>query len=242
MIKKLSKLAGYYRMLDKEPDNYECYQANDSEVLKEAKVLHANVYFSKGYVKPDEINEEGILHAEGDPYQKFAHYFVVRRVDTQKVVALGRLIYAPPDTVLADFQMLTHMALFEEEKPRILRHGVKHALEVSAVVKAPGESSLAVLLLYREMWRFSLQNKCQVWLMACNSNLFTSLKTLFGSALHQVGPRQPFRNHQFVPAMVELEPAYKILSRNSAPRRLFRNPVQHKLAAFFMRDLPPISG
>lgn len=238
MIHQIRSLLRYYRMINNGDDRYECRLVDETSLLQGAQQLHAAVYLAKGYVRPEEINENGILHVEGDPYQEHAYYFTVKNKQTNQLAASARLIYAPANSTLADFQTLTHLKLFDEARSILAKYKADDCLEVSALVRVQNENSLAVLMLYREMWQFTLKQGHRLWLMSCNANLYTRLRFLFGNALQPIGPKQSFRNHMFIPVMIEIESSLNNLLRNSYSRNPIDRALKRRLVRFFLNGVP----
>jgi len=238
MIKKLKYLRRFYGDLANENDRYRCVTVTEASELLEAQRLHARVYRDKGYVKDDEIGLDGTLHEIGDPYKNHAHYFAVKRLGTNKIVASSRLIYAPKGQTLKDFQTFTHLNIWSKVTKHLLsNYNASECLEVSALVKIRGESLLPVLMLYREMWQYSLNNGCKIWLMSCNAELFSRLKLLFGDAVQAAGPPQHFRNFTFVPATLEIEPSLVHLAVSMKSLNPVKRHISRRIVRFFLSNL-----
>jgi len=178
-----------------------------------------------------------VIGEKEDPYQGHSRYFIVERSDgeTKRVVASSRLILSDPTKGHQSFQTYRHQKLNSIAATAIERTKPEQCAEVSGLVKEPGENTIVTLMLYREMWRFSLKKKHELWLMSCDANLYKRLKLLFGNALIQAGEKTYFKGHEIVPVILEVPAS---LQRVKEIRHL--NPVkqqlQQKLVKFFLKD------
>jgi len=238
MLKKLSYNLALFRDLGTEPKELRAHEVIDTNRLNSAKELHAKIFHARGFVKDTDLIKQGrVIGEKEDPYQGHSRYFIVERSDgeTKRVVASSRLILSDPTKGHQSFQTYRHQKLNSIAATAIERTKPEQCAEVSGLVKEPGENTIVTLMLYREMWRFSLKKKHELWLMSCDANLYKRLKLLFGNALIQAGEKTYFKGHEIVPVILEVPAS---LQRVKEIRHL--NPVkqqlQQKLVKFFLKD------
>ena len=228
----------YVWLLLASSSDLECNLITDEAMLHEAKLLHANTYIRKGYVTREVLDARGLLSKEEDPYQDHSVYFAVTSRRSGKVVAASRLIVAPPETSLSEFQTLAHMQLFDRSADNLSIHATSSAVEVSALVKDTGASSRAVLMLYRAMWQHSVAHRHSLWLFTCNAELYKRLEYLFGDAIEKLGPNQKFHGHDFVPAALDVSESIGAFARGAKSTSPSRRIITKRVAKFFVRGLP----
>jgi hypothetical protein len=202
--------------------------------------LHASVYHARGYVQDEDLvgKAKYIGHKE-DPYQRHAQYFVVEREldGVRQVVATARLIYADPNKGYQSFQTIVHQPIYEKYSKMIHELDPDKYGEISALVKLPGEDTKVTIMLYREIWHYTLSHGYSKLLMSCDARLFQSLKILFGDSLVKIGDAKYFKGHNVVPAMLDITSSVDNLLKVSRYNPLKRH-LQLKVVKFFLRGLP----
>ena len=207
----------------------------DSEDFIAAKKLHASVYLAKDFVSESDL-EEDIIHHRSDPHQNHAEYFVVKRRNV--VVAVARqIVYKGVGEHHESYPVLSKAIIFERSRQRIISHHPKEIVEISALVKMKGESSIVPLLLYRALWRHSYKKKHRLWIMACDVRLYERLKILFGATLTRIGQRTPYKGGDVIPVAIDLPRAYnyvrKLASTSSGMRPMS---VKRRAAKFMLKE------
>lgn len=178
---------------------------NDDHVLS-AQRLHASVYLARGFVQSDEVGDDGRLTLSADPHQRHAEYFVVvNNEDRTSVRAVARMIRADREKGFDSFPILAMSHIYKRDREEIMQYSPQQCVEISALSKTLGESSLAPLLLYREMLYESLRRGDKLWLMACDVRLYRRLKLLFGSAIKQIGEVTSYYGGDVVPSKLSVE-------------------------------------
>lgn len=173
---------------------------HDTETLQQAKRLHASVYLARDYITNDDIRD-GIMHERADPYQNHASYFVVKKQG--RVIATARQIIHIDGRAHHDiFPTLKETAVHERSRRHIVKLPVERIVEISALVKQPGESSIVPLVLYRAMWHHSL-SRHSLWIMACDMRVYDRLKVLFGPAVRVIGKKTYYMGSYVMPVMLE---------------------------------------
>lgn len=189
--------------------SYKVYKLNSEHTddLMAAKKLHAEVYLSKGFIDRKDIRDE-MIHDMSDPHQHHAEYFVVKKGG--EIVGLARQIaYKGGGLHHESFPVLKKGLLYETQRNAILALHPSEIVEVSALVKKTGESSVVPLILYRALWRHSIEQGHQLWIMACDPRLYDRLSILFGPALHRIGDLSPYPGAPTIPVAVSIEESLK---------------------------------
>lgn len=238
MLKIIRQARRYRKLFESETvGRYIVEIANSETYLSAAKRLHARVYYFAGYLTARDINGDGHISLEHDPHQQHSTYFVVRYKDNpDKIAAAARQINATKEAHLS-FQTVRDLQLYKDARRAILDIAPDKVVEISALVKGRGVDSLPVLLLYRKMWQYSLEQGHEIWLMACDEKLYKRLKFLFGGALVRVGDAEFYKGHRVVPCVLEVKrslSAVQNFRRSHALRSLFTT----RLIGFFLHGIP----
>jgi hypothetical protein len=196
-----------------------------------AERLHASIYVARGYIKAGELTDDGRLDQDVDPHKEASTYFVVKN-SSGEVVAAARQISG-------HLNLPTYkMDLFPNARQKLDRVAPGRLVEISGLVKVPGESSIAALMLYRAMWQYSIMQGHKVWLMACDEDFFPRLVFLFGKAVQKAGEPVHYLGSQTIPAMVDVTLSFEQLVGQT---RHF-NPLQRRLhqamVKFFLHGMP----
>ncbi len=230
----------YYRQLSTEVPGLRTVIVTRPEQLSAAKELHARTYRALDFVTDEDLTSDGLRIGPGkDPYQAHAQYFSVQgsRDGVLRTVATVRIINADPGQGLKSFPVYVTQALYPEY--RRLLEGLDPAAcgEISALVRQPGVSGKAALMLYRAVWHYSLSQRYDLLLVACDTRLYRRCKMIFGASWNRIGPDGDIWNHHVVPVMIDipnsLDEALKLSRVNPVRRR-----IKIKALEFFLRGLP----
>jgi N-acyl-L-homoserine lactone synthetase len=126
---------------------------------------------------------------------------------------------------------VAHRGVIEKTDPSTIA-------EVSGLVKEPGESSVAVYMLYRAMWQYSLTKNIRLWLMSSDERLYNRLTAVFGDKITRIGPGGYFKGHQVVPVMLDIQGSLDRLLVLGSRRHIIQRNLQRYLIKFFLRGLP----
>jgi hypothetical protein len=238
MISHLKRVRRYSQLLRDNHIDYTALFADTAALVRDAQKLHGSVYLDRGYLKAEDLRLDGTIRAHEDPYQQRSHYFVVIKNDTKSTVAAARLIHGGDKPTHESFQTYTNLTLDKSGKKLIRQYDPSKSAEISGLVKARGENTIAVLMLYRLMWQTSISRGYRLWLMSCDVKLYTKLNFLFGNALTAIGPQQHYRGHEVIPCMLNIDQStlaliHAVQSLNPLKRLLGR-----RLARFFLHDIP----
>ena len=237
MIKQTLK---YYRQLNTEIPGLRTVIVKYPEQLSAAKELHARIYRALDFVTDADLTSDGLyIGPVKDPYQAHAQYFSVQgfRDGAPHTVATARIIQADPGQGLKSFPAYVTQELYPEYR-RLLEGADPAACgEISALVREPGVSGKAALMLYRAVWHYSLDQRYQLLLVACDTRLYRRCKMIFGASWIRIGPDGDIWNHPVVPVMIDipnsLDEALKLSKVNPVKRRM-----KMKALEFFLRGLP----
>lgn len=211
---------------------YEAKLLESPSDIEAAKKLHAETYLRHGYITQNDVRE-GIMHSTSDPYQFHAHYFGVIDRENGEVVAVARQIYNKGSAKLPVFKHILLYKTYSHIHP-------SQTVEISAFVKKKGVDSRALLLLFHTMLQHSKLEKHSYWLIACDTYIYSRLKTLFGPVLKKIGPKTFYMGSMVIPAEINIDkvPRYlKLGYQLSLPplrqlRRFlfssFTNPIEKK--------------
>lgn len=213
---------------------------NLGEEIIAAQKLHAEVYLRRGFIEKKDIHGGRMTH-KADPHQQHALYFVVKKSKqdgTKQIVATARQIYHHPDKGFLSFPVVERANLNLEMLKSLVSHNPEKCVEISGLAKHRDTSSATVLLLYRAMWHYSLEQKHQLWVMACDVRLYRRLRLLFGPAIKQIGEETPYRGGNVIPAMLNPQEALTEFIRISRRRALMFGISRKVLIGFFIDGLP----
>ena len=230
----------YYRQLNTEVPGLRTIIVTQPEQLAAAKELHARTYRTLGFITDADLTSDGKRIGPGkDPHQDHAQYFSVQgfRDGALRTVATARIINAGAGQGLKSFPVYVTQDLYPEYQARL--EGVDPAAcgEISALVREPEVSGKAALMLYRAVWHYSLGQRYELLLVACDARLYPRCKMIFGASWNRIGPDGDIWNHRVVPVMIDipnsLDEALKLSRVNPVQRR-----VKMRALEFFLRGLP----
>jgi hypothetical protein len=236
----IRQMLKYYQQLNTEIPGLQAVMADGPGQLSAAKELHARTYRALGYVTDADLASDGMsIGLAEDPHQAHAQYFSVQQLGdgAPRTVAAVRIIYADPAQGLRSFPTYVHQQLYPEY--RSLLEGLDPAAcgEISALVREPGVSGKAALMLYRAVWHYSLDRGYARLLVCCDARLYRRCKIIFGASWMRVGPDGYRKDHPVVPVMIDipnsLEEALKLSRVNPVRRR-----IKMRALEFFLRGLP----
>jgi hypothetical protein len=213
----------------------------EHDLIEKAQQLHASVYLSRGFINPEDINEDGRIHHGADVHQAHSYYFVVAlegKKGTQ-IIATIRQIEATTQKGMASFPILEKVVVHEWVEKELKGVSPSTVVEISGLAKRRGASSAAVLLLYREMWYRSLRDGHSLWLMACDTRLYERLVVLFEGAIFQIGDLAKYQGGDVIPALCRPFEVVPALLRTVAKSRLQKKVFHRKILEFLLMDYPP---
>jgi hypothetical protein len=241
-MNELKQIIRYHKLLAAGTDDtYHIAMADKPDTDQEARRLHAKIYQERGYVTADGVDHLGIMTPQGDPYGHMARYFGawINAAGAKELVATGRLIEATASDDHYVFQFVKELELDASVLHTIQQVDPTQCAEVSGLAKRRGESTTAILMLYRAMWQYSVRHHHKLWLMAADENLYAMLQQLFGAALVTAGAPTPFKGHVVVPATLDVGASIGILQQSSRQGTPFQRLLRRRLAAFMLKGLTP---
>ena len=207
--------------------------------VHEARRLHAQIYLNRGYIAAHDIDSNGFISIQSDPYGAHARYFSVMTKSTQNktvIVAAARLIEVNDDKGHDSFQTWREQDLTLAAKELIMAYDPRECVELSALVKKDNVSTQAVLVLYRALWQYSLSHGHKLWIISCDDRLLKRLIWLFGSAIQPIGNAVYFKGHTIVPVIINIQLSLEELLRKSHRFSLI-GVLRRDVARFFLYDL-----
>jgi hypothetical protein len=238
MLTKIRKTLGYRKLLYGGDSSHKVYLVETDPHLKQAQYLHAAIYIERGYITEDELGPDRRMHLRADPYQAHAQYFVVTNESQNgAVVATARQINAVEARGHASFPTVEKLKLYQSIRDAIEKVDPAHCVEISALAKAHGASSSAVLMLYRTMWQYSLTQGHRLWLMSVDSAAYARLKFLFGDALVRIGDNTIYMGSEVVPAMLEVERSLAPLKREGRSWHPVKRMMRREMVKFLLVGL-----
>lgn len=216
----------YIILSKKSSEKYFARSVKSNALVAHAKRLHANVYVQRGFVLPEHLDSEGMIAFSHDPHQKHAQYFITTLYENDNILASARQIQATKRMGFYSFPILSQANINKDIKSNIMAGKPDEYVEISALIKRQGSSVLAPLYLYRSMWRHSLQEDHNYWLMACDVRLYSRLKLLFGEAIKPIGSVTPYLGGDVIPAILDVKQSHLILGNHT---KLVLNPFKKRL-------------
>jgi len=209
-------------------------------LIEHAQKLHASVYLSKGFIDPNDLDENDRLHTIADPHQSHSHYFVITLdvAGLETVVATARQIEAKDSKGMSSFPIVEKAKIFNRAVAEISSQNPYACIEVSGLAKRRGVSQAAILLLYREMWYRSLRDGHTLWLMACDVKLYEKLIVLFEGAIKKIGDKTSYQGGDVIPAMARPQEILGSLIYVTKSSRLQKRVFRKKLLEFLLVDYP----
>ena len=239
-MNELKQIVRFHKLLSTGTDDtYHVAVADTVDTDQAARRLHARIYQERGYVTADGIDHLGVMNAQGDPYGHLARYFGawINSTGSKDLVATGRLIEATSKDDHYVFQFMKELELDRSIRQAIGKISPTRCAEVSGLAKRRGESTTAILMLYRAMWQYSVRQHHSLWLMAVDQKLYSRLQQLFGDALVTAGEPTEFKGHVVVPATLDVSASIDLLQRSSRRGTPFQRLLRRRLAAFMLHGL-----
>ncbi|MBL8159105.1 hypothetical protein JNJ66_01475 [Candidatus Saccharibacteria bacterium] len=170
---------------------------NSPEIVLECGRLVAERYLRKGFIGPDDIDDDGRISRDADPDRDNSHYFFHVDEATGEIVATTRQIYIPEGAEPAEWQFPLERDFDLMPDAQSLIEAIKVAepravVEISGLAKKNGQNFAAVLSLYRESWQFSRYAGHKVCVMRSERGLTENLQAMFGEGIIRAGERKRY--------------------------------------------------
>ena len=140
MFRHIRKMFEYTRLLKTPHTHLRVVMVTKDLHLKQAKSLHAQVYLENGFIADKQLNRNGHIKLEHDPYQAHSGYFVVieKLGRVERVVATARQIKATGHKGHASFPTMAKLKLEPHVRSAIESLDPKDCVEISALAKEKG--------------------------------------------------------------------------------------------------------
>jgi hypothetical protein len=224
---------------DQVTNDMECFSTDDPELILKARQLMADVYLKRDFVTHSEINHEGVLSEESDPYGSHSTYYVVVPKNQKAVLATVRIINYDPQKGESSFPVMKYKEHFDPEALEILAAaGSENLVEVSALArdKHLAASGTAALMLYKRIFIDALyqhENGKKSLIMACNPQLFKDFGLLFGDSFIRLGPDLPYPGQPASPAILSTEVGTVNIAKASRDKKNPYLGVQEGVVRYF---------
>ncbi len=242
MIRKIKKLISLRTDLREGTDTrYQVSFVTEEYLLRVAQRLHAKVYLERKFIEEHHLTEDGRISIDSDPYQEHADYFIVNHIadGNSEVVATARQITVHSQKGHMSFPTIEKLPLYPKDLAAIKSLDPLNCVEISGLAKHRGHSSYAALLLYRAMWQHSVRSGHQLWLMACDAQVYSQLKFMFGDALTQIGEPTVYMGSEVIPAALEVHQSLGAIMKAARGINPLRRTMKLELVKFFVRGLNP---
>lgn len=222
---------------------YDCFVTKDPVVIQEARRLVADRYLQLGFIQATDIDENGVMTAEADPYAKDATYYVLTDPETHNIVATSRTIHYSAEKGDKSFPLWDHKdELDPESVKRIEEIGLERLVEIASLVRNPAykPDRQITMQLYRKMiqdfWAEG-PDKVGAFFMACKPSLFRNFKIMFDGSVGQIGPQLDYPGEPVIPAMFEMQKGtLNLIHASNLPLYKNRHNWVHGKVVSFMMD------
>lgn len=218
-----------------------CGKTTDPLLIHQARRLVARIYAERGFIQPEAITDDGTIDERYDPDQRNADYYVV--VDhSDTVIATARTIRHDETRARDSFPLLRDH--IDELDPDVIdrlenEHGWENVKELSGLARdrTADPKKLAATQLYKAMfldaWKENDGHE-QVFIMACNPGLRTTLGQLFGSSIEQLGPALDYPGQPAEPVMFATRSgAVETIERSRDKKNPYRK-LHQQVVEFFL--------
>ncbi len=242
MVSQVKQLFRYRSLLtNKQPDNLEVRVISDPKSLLAARQLHARRYLRWGYIQESDIASNGTMNRHADPYAGHSIYFAVfdkSKAGTPLVAVSRQIKLRPGSKSHHDLPTLANVPLGKEAIEEIERYTLGECVEISALVKDSGVSSLAPLMLYRAMWHYSLMNGHKLWLMGVDRSVYRLLDAVFDKSIERIGGEAFYMGSLVIPASVRIGNTVDNIIHDLTSKNFTALLWQRDLALFLCDGLP----
>ena len=156
---------------------------------------------------------------------------------SKQIIATSRQIHADSTLGHESFPTLKSIEIYEKPHARIKNIDPARIVEISGLAKRRGETPFAPLLLYRKMWQHSVAADHELWLMACDAQVYRNLKSLFRDALTEIGPESYYMGSLVVPAVISVPKSLDYLTSKSRSLNPIKRHLHKRLSKFFIEGL-----
>lgn len=211
-----------------ETAKYKCFATSDPVLIHEARLLVAQRYLHLNFVSADQIDRDGTLTQEADPYASHSTYYVVLDRASNQMVATSRRIHYDPARGEASFPVWEHKAeLNPNYVSQVEQIGLDKCVEISALVRNPAfkPDRRITMELYRQMfqdvWRAGDAGE-KIFLMACKPSLYKTFRKIFDGSIERMGEDLNYPGEIAVPALFRTTEGSASLI-NKAGESVFKN-------------------
>ena len=173
--------------------------------INDCRRLVAQRYLDSGYIKDSDIDSEGLMSEEADPYVNHSKYFWSED-ESGEITATLRMITIPDNDDKWLLPIERELNLFDDKREVLSRQkqeSPSSVVEISALAKKKGSSSDAVLDMYKNVWQYAKRNKIQLCAISADAKLDEVLTGVFGGAISRAGEQGYYMGSTTVPSLLE---------------------------------------
>lgn len=169
-----------------------------------ARQLVARRYLDSGYVTEQDIDKNGHLSKDVDPYVSYSDYFW--QVDSSgSVIATLRVIH--PSRFINGEKLPIESSFELHEEQRQIIEAVRQQdpaslFEISALAKEKGVDTFATIDMYKTIWQFAKRKNIAICAISADHRLHGLLKEMFGSSIVEAGEPATMMGSLTVPSML----------------------------------------
>lgn len=221
-----------------------CLSTLNPDLVLSCRQLTARYYLKREFVGEDEVNEEGVI--DDDPYVDQSLYYALLDGGSGELIAGTRKIYNKDG--LSSFPIMKHgEKLYADAVSHLESMDPDNIVEVSALVKEPklDHDNMATLRLYRKLYQDAYTSLSgdgrqeQVFIMACNPQLFRDFKTFFDGVITRIGPDLQYPGQIAVPAMLQVDTAIEVLAASANDPENSNAEIQSMTLRYCLEGLDP---
>ena len=209
---------------------------SDQDIMR-ARQLSAERYVTQGKIKPEELDENGIIR--DDPYSDKSIYFGV--YENNDMLATTRIIWSP-DSKVSDLRMPIE-ELDEKSQAFLLAQEPGTVAEISSLAKVKGVSNVATLKLLRELFMFADENAIEQMVCGLEPKLLPLYNKLFGGALVPLSDTSieypDFKGEQ-APFTIDLYGSYKDQREEMKKRSIGERALGLVVRNYFRYKIPKL--
>ncbi len=181
-----------------------CGITEDEETILSARQLVAKIYKAEGYIKSDEIDENGVIV---EPHASHSSHYVFTD-DNGEIVSTVRKTRWDPALGEESFPLWKYKSELDEEYVNLIKEiGLENIVEIGAFAK---DSQLdknieSTMFLYRKLiqdaWE---QGHERAFIMAFKPALFRFFKMMFNGSVVRIGPDIEYPGERVIPALLSV--------------------------------------
>lgn len=173
-----------------------------SAQIDQCRSLVARRYVEVGYVTESDLDINGHLSEDVDPYVEDSEYFWKANEDG-KLVATLRVIHPSEKNPFLPIEKSFPLFLDSHmELKKTYSAEPSSVVEISALAKAEEFDKFAALDMYKAVWQHAKQTDLKLCAMSADEKLYKMLSETFGDSISQAGSPTEMMGSLTVPALL----------------------------------------